>query len=136
MMKSLTCATAAAALALTSAPLAAQDRSERAEQAFAELVEGRTAGEPQSCISAFQSNRLRVEEYVGLVYERGDTIWVARARNPESLSTWDVPVIERYGSRLCNNDIIRTIDRNSGMFSGVVFLEEFVPYTRDDTAEG
>ncbi|WAT16923.1 hypothetical protein OZN62_08210 [Aurantiacibacter sp. MUD11] len=136
MTKSLATATAVVALALTAGPLAAQDRAERAEQAFAELVEGRTAGEPQRCISTFNSSRLRVEAYVGLVYERGDTIWVARARDPENLTVWDVPVIDRYGTQLCSNDVMRTIDRNSGMFSGVLSLEDFVPYTKDDSGEG
>ena len=131
MLKALSITAASLALAVSAAPLAAQDqtREERAEQAFQELVEGRTAGEPIRCISTFQSNRLRVEEYVGLVYERGDTIWVARARNPRSLDRWDVPVIERYGSRLCTNDVMRTIDRTSGMFSGALTLGDWVPYT-------
>ena len=111
-MKTFGISVAVAAMALA-APAHAQDREERAQTAFAELVEGRTAGEATNCITTFQTNRLRVEEHVGLVYERGDTIWVARARNPQNLSTWDVPVIERFGSRLCHNDVMRTIDRLS-----------------------
>lgn len=133
MLKTLAISTAVAALAMA-APASAQDREERAERAFAELVEGRVAGEARSCISTFQSNRLRVEEHVGLVYERGDTIWVARARNPERLDNWDVPIIERYSSQLCRSDVTRTIDRGSGMFSGVLFLEDWVPYTRSEAA--
>lgn len=134
MMKAFGISVAVAAMAMA-APAHAQDREERAQTAFAELVEGRTAGEATNCISTFQSNRLRVEEHVGLVYERGDTIWVARTTNPRSLDQWDVPVIERYGSQLCTHDVTRTIDRSSGMFSGVLFLEDFVPYTLDE-AEG
>jgi len=137
MLKTLTISAAAVAGIALAVPATAQDREERAEQAFQELIEGRTAGEPTNCINTFQSRRLRVEENVGLVYERGDTIWVARARNARSLDRWDVPVIERYGSRLCSNDVMRTIDRNSGMFSGVLMLDDFVPYTRaDDSADG
>ena len=134
MTKALGISAAVAAMALA-APATAQDRETRADTAFAELVEGRTAGEATKCISAFRSNGLRVEENVGLVYERGDTIWVARATNPRSLDYWDVPIIERFGSRICTNDVTRTIDRSSGMFSGVLFLDDFVPYTRDQ-AEG
>ncbi len=138
-MKAFGISVAVAAMAMAAPAHAqdrhAQDREERAQTAFAELVEGRTAGEATNCISTFQSNRLRVEEHVGLVYERGDTIWVARTTNPRSLDQWDVPVIERYGSQLCTHDVTRTIDRSSGMFSGVLFLEDFVPYTLDE-AEG
>jgi hypothetical protein len=133
MFKRLAIATTATLL--LAAPLAAQDttRAERAEAAFQELVEGRTAGEPQNCITTFMSNRLRVEEHVGLVYERGDTLWVARARNPQNLDHWDVPVIERHdASRLCTNDLIHTVDRSTGFFTGVLFLEDFVPYTEVD----
>ena len=135
MLKSLVISTAVAAMALT-APATAQDREDRADRAFAELVEGRVAGEPRNCISTFQSSRLRVEEHVGLVYDQGDTLWVARARDPERLDNWDVPIIERFGSQLCRTDVTRTIDRGSGVFSGVLFLEDWVPYTRADEAAG
>ena len=129
-MKTFAVAAAAAAACAFAVPAAAQDReySERADAAFAELVEDRVAGEPQACINTFNSNRLRVVERVGLVYERGDTLWVARARNADNLSVWDIPIIERYGSRLCRHDVTRTIDRSSGIFSGVLFLDDFVPY--------
>lgn len=122
---------AATALALA-VPAGAQDRDERAEAAFTELVEDRVAGEPRSCINTFNSNRLRVVEYVGLAYRDGDTLWVARASNPEDLGPWDVPIIERYGSQLCRHDLIRTIDRNSGFYTGNLFLGDFVPYTEVD----
>lgn len=132
MIKSLAI-TAAGLAMLATAPLSAQDRpsrAERAEAAFNELVEGRTAGEAQSCITTMDSNRLRVEENVGLVYERNGTLWVARARNPQNLGSWDVPIIERHsGSRLCTTDVTHTIDRSTGHFSGVLFLDPFVPYT-------
>ncbi|APE27234.1 hypothetical protein [Aurantiacibacter gangjinensis] len=139
MFKALASAAAAASLALgAGVALADEDeRAERAENAFAELVEGRTAGEPRTCIVTIGRNdRIRIEENVGVVYERGDTMWVARARNPENLSYWDVPIIERYGSsQLCRQDIMRTIDRSTGIFSGVIFLDDFVPYTRNDDAD-
>lgn len=132
MIKSLAYTAAGLAL-LATAPLAAQDRptrAERAEAAFAELVEGRVAGEAQNCINTLDSHRLRVEENVGLVYERGGTLWVARARNPEHLGAWDVPVIERFNSsRLCTTDVVRTVDRSSGHLTGALFLDDFVPYT-------
>lgn len=135
MFKSLAIVTAAGAALAFAAPLAAQDRAERAEAAFQQLVEGRTAGEPQNCINTFDSNRLRVEENVGLVYERGDTLWVARARHPQNLGAWDIPIIERHSSsRLCTNDVMRTVDRSTGHFTGALFLDDFVPYT--EASEG
>ena len=124
--------TAAATLAFAAPALAQSERQiERSERAFAELTEGwEVAGEPESCIATFDTNRLRVVENVGLAYRRGDTMWVARARNSHNLGPWDVPVIERFGSSLCRHDAMRTIDRSSGLFSGVLFLDDFVPYRR------
>ena len=133
-MKAILACTIAAAVAATSAPLAAETRAERGEARLAEMIEGRTAGESRSCVSAMNSNRIQVIENVGVVYEGGDTVWVARVSDPRQLDSFDVPIIERTGSQLCRTDVVRTVDRSSGMFTGVVFLGEFVPYTRD--AEG
>ena len=83
-----------------------------------------------SCINAMDSNRIRVIEHVGIVYEQGRTIYVARATHPRSLGPWDVPVINRFGSQLCKTDIVRTIDRSGGFVNGMVFLNDFVPYTK------
>lgn len=135
-MKTVLYATAAAALALTGTAASAETAQERGEARLARMIEGREAGEPQSCITTFRSNDLQVIEKVGIVYDAGKTIYVARATNPDSLGPWDVPVIKRWGSQLCRTDMIHTVDRSSGMFSGVVFLEDFVPYKRVDSGEG
>lgn len=137
LIQTLAASAAAATLAFGAAPIAAHEdeRDERAEAAFEELTEGRVAGEPRRCLRTFVDHRLRVEENVGLVYERGDTIWIARARHPNRLDAWDVPVIERYGSQLCRTDVMRTIDRSSGTFSGVLILDDFVPWTVEGEEE-
>jgi hypothetical protein len=115
-------------------PLSAESRAERNEARLAEMLEGRTAGEGQNCISAFNSNRIEVIENVGIVYDAGHIVWVARASRPNDLGAFDVPIVERRGSQLCKFDIIRTVDRSTGMHTGSVLLEDFVPYTR--AAEG
>ena len=123
---------AGAALALTGATAAPARTTlaEKGEARLTRMLEGRTAGEPVNCISALRSNRIQVIEHVGIVYDAGNTIYVARASDPKSLGPWDIPVIERFGSSLCSNDIMRTIDRTGGHFTGVLFLNDFVPYTR------
>ncbi|AKM11693.1 hypothetical protein AB433_09105 [Croceicoccus naphthovorans] len=100
--------------------------AERGEARLAEMLAGRTAGEPQSCISAFADNRLTVIDETAVVYNAGDTIYVARPDN--SLDTQDVLVIERTGGQLCKQDFVRTVDRTLGFTTGVVFLGDFVPY--------
>lgn len=119
-----------AALVLAATPASAQSAAERSDAKFAELTEGRTAGEPQNCISAMRSNDIRVVENVGISYEDGDTLWIARAKSPHSLGANDVPIIDRFGSQLCKQDVVRTVDRYSHFITGSVFLGDFVPYTK------
>jgi hypothetical protein len=130
-MKALATILAGAALALSGATAAsAQTLAEKGEARLAQMLEGRSAGEPVSCISAMRGNKLQVIEYVGLVYESGDTVYVARPSDPRSLGRNDVVIIDRFGSQLCKQDVVRTVDRHNGFMSGVVFLSDFVPYKR------
>ena len=131
MKKALTILTGAA-LALTGATgVNAETRAEKSEAQLARMLEGRTAGEPVQCISAYNGNRIRVMDHVGIVYDAGDTIYVARAVDPKMLDHWDIPVIERFGSQLCANDVMRTVDRTAGHMTGPLFLHDFVPYTKN-----
>ena len=132
-MKKVALILAGATLALTGAAAvtARTTPAERAEAQLARMIEGRTAGEPVKCINAFRSNDIRVIEHLGIVYDAGRTIYVARATHPHHLDHWDVPVIQRFGSQLCTHDIMRTVDRSSGHFTGPLFLDDFGPYTKN-----
>lgn len=132
-MKKIISAAAASALALTGTVAAAQTTAEKGEERLAKMLEGRVAGEPKQCIPALNSNRLQIIDETAVVYDGGSTIWVARPRDPDMLDKFDVVVIERTGSQLCANDVRRTVDRSTGIMSGVIFLDDFVPYTK---AEG
>ena len=129
-MKTLPLILAGAALAQTGATPALARSAEENEAKLARMLEGRTAGEPVSCISALRSSRIEVIEHVGIVYDAGNTIYVARPANPKSLSHNDIVVIDRYSGQLCNTDVIRTVDRYQGFTTGAVFLDNFVPYTK------
>lgn len=128
-MKTPTWFIAAAALALVAAAHSAGN-TESSESKLARMLAGRTAGEPVSCIPSFKGTKFEVLEGLAMVYKSGDTIYVARPTNPESLGRDDVLVIDRLGSQVCNTDIVRTVDRTGGYFTGVVFLGKFVPYTK------
>jgi hypothetical protein len=130
-MKTIASILTGAALALSAATGAsAETLAEKGEARLARMLEGRVAGEPVSCISAMRNNDIRIIEHVGLVYDAGTTIYVARPSDPKVFGPWDVPIIERFGSQLCKHDINRTIDRSDGFVSHVVFLGDFVPYTK------
>lgn len=131
-MKTIATILTATALALTGAAASAQTLAEKGEARLAKMIEGRTAGEPVSCISAPRSTQLEVIEHVGLVYDAGKTIYVARPQDPKVLGRNDAIIIERFGGQLCKQDVTRTFDRNLGFTTGVVFLSDFVPYTKRD----
>ena len=129
-MKTLATILAGAALAFAGSSATLAKSAEENEAKLARMLEGRTAGEPVSCISALNSNRIEVIEHVGIVYDAGNTIYVARPSDPRQLGRNDVVVIDRHSSQLCTTDVIRTIDRYQGFTTGAVFLDKFVPYTK------
>lgn len=104
---------------------------EKWEAKLTEMLVGfQPSGEKLGCITAFRSNRIRVIPYVGVVYDNGDTLYVARAVDPDMLRESSVPVFKRFSSQLCRTDVLRTFDRYNPSFTGVLFLEDFVRYTR------
>jgi hypothetical protein len=123
---------AAAVLALSGAAVHSADKTEKYEARLTQMLEGRTAGEPVTCIALMRSNELEVLEGVGLVYDAGDTLYVSRPTDPEALGRDDILIIDRYGSQLCHTDMVHTVDRNGGYFTGVVFLGKFVPWKKLD----
>jgi hypothetical protein len=123
----------AAALALAAGAAAnSANRQSENEARLAQMLEGRTAGEPVPCIPAYDASRLEVIEDVALVYKSGASLYVARPTNPEALGRDDVVVMNRFGSQLCHTDVIRTVDRASGFTTGVLFLGKWVPYSKQD----
>jgi hypothetical protein len=140
---------AAAALALASLPLtplvAGNDTAAppgdlgadvpapvtKGETQLAKLLEGRVAGEPLRCIRSMPSQRMQTISGTAYVYGRGNRIFVQRTRDPERINDRDALVTNRFSAtELCRFDILTTIDPVNGIFTGAVFFEDFVPYTR------
>lgn len=114
---------------------AAQARShESGQEQLDKLLQGRVAGTPVSCIPAFANDQVRIIDKTALVYGSGTTIYVNRPRDPSNLDDDDILVSRRHGSEICKLDMIRLHDRSTQSFSGIVNLENFVPYRRVDTA--
>ncbi|MXO59769.1 hypothetical protein GRI89_09480 [Altererythrobacter salegens] len=113
-------------------PAIAKDRTAKGEERLAKLIEGRTAGEPVSCINTYSTDNPEIIDRVAMVYKHGKTIYVARPVHPDQLDTSDILVMNRFSSsQICVQDRMHTVDRSSGMTTGVVFLTEFVPYTKE-----
>jgi len=140
-MKPIYTIAALAALTMLSAPGAAQKdtpaQPSKSEIKLAKLLEGRVAGEPQSCVRTMPSENINVIDGTALVVGRGKTIYVNVPRDPDSLDDDDILVIRRHnGSQLCRLDWIETRDRFGGFYSGNVMLGDFVPYTRAEKGSG
>lgn len=134
-MKPINTIAALAALTILSAPVAAQDdtaaQQSKGDIKLAKLLEGRVAGDPQSCVRTLPSENINVIDGTALVVGRGRTIYVNVPRHPNSLDEDDILLIRRHnGSQLCRLDWIETRDRIGGFYSGNVMLNDFVPYTR------
>jgi hypothetical protein len=121
---------ALAAGGLLAAP--ALDARERVsgEAKLAKLLDGRVAGEPESCIRTFPHTDLTVIDGTALVYKQGRTLWVNRTHEPRDIDDNDALVSRQFGAQLCRTDIVTTIDRNAGFYTGNIFLSDFVPYRR------
>ena len=101
------------------------------ELRLAKLLKGRVAGKPVACIRSLGNQRMQTIPGTAFVYGAGETIWVQRTANPEQIDDRDALVTNRFtGTQLCRFDVMTTIDRVNGFFTGAVFFEDFVPYTR------
>jgi len=132
-MRKLTTAIAccAAVVGLLTAPALSAKPRLTGEEKLAKLLEGRAAGEPQSCIFAPNTSQLTVIDRTALVYKSGGTIYVNRPANPKSLDAGDVLVIDRMSHQLCNTDMVNTRSQGSlSFYTGSVFLGQFVPYRK------
>lgn len=136
LIAGLSFVTAAPALAQDTAPdVESEVKAEemtKGEKRLAKMLEGRVAGEPQSCIRHSPTERSTTIDKTAYVYGRGNTIYVQRTSNPKRIDDRDALVTRRFGSalQLCRQDIARTVDPVTGIFSGAVFFEDFIPYTR------
>ena len=103
----------------------------KGEQRLAEMLEGRVAGEPVNCIRQLPSARMTTIDQTAYVYGSGKTIYVQRTKNPESIDGRDALVSRRFNAtQVCRMDPMTTVDPVLGFFTGAVFFEDFIPYTR------
>lgn len=130
---------ALAATTLLAGPAIAADDAapvmSKGEVKLAKLLEGRVAGEPQSCARTLPSGNINVIEGTALVVGRGRTIYVNVPHDPDSLDDDDILVIRKHNaSQLCRLDWVETRDQTGYFYSGNILLNDFVPYTRIEAA--
>ncbi len=125
-------ALATAAVGLLAAPAVQADEKPemtRGEIELAKMLDGRVAGEPERCIRTVSSRGFTKIDDTALVYKSGDTIWVNYTRTPQAIDDGDYLVIRKFSSTsLCRTDQITTYSRTGNFFSGIIFLDDFIPY--------
>ncbi|WP_033075106.1 hypothetical protein [Sphingopyxis sp. MWB1] len=127
-------ASALTALALVAVPGAAKEKLSPEAQ-LDKMLEGRVAGEPQSCIPLSATNSTIIDG-TALVYRVGNTLWVNRPRSgAETLDEDDILVTRTSGSQLCSLDSVQLYDRSGHMWRGFVSLDQFVPYRKAKSAQ-
>jgi hypothetical protein len=103
----------------------------KGEQRLAKLLDGRVAGTPVSCIRTNPRDPVRTIDGTAYVYGSGNTLYVQRTTDPEDIDETDTLIVNRFSAtQLCRLDQTTKIDRTTGIFSGAVFFEDFIPYTR------
>ena len=116
----------------TPAPL-----TEKQSAVLMKEIGGKVAGKPLTCISDFNTaNMIRVSDNILLYRVSGRLVYKNNLRSPcpGLARDSDIVVSEQFGSQKCRGDILRLVDRNSGMTGGVCSLGDFVPYRAEKTA--
>lgn len=141
MIASAALAAMLAPLLAFAAPAAAErqaDQSQRAAAApsksarkLAQLLEGREPGAPVACIPTGRNLVVTAIDGTAYVYGRGDTIYLQRTTDPARIDSTDMLSVRRLiDHQLCRSDRATSIAPFSGVVTGVVFFEDFIPYTR------
>ena len=111
--------------------------TEKQSAGWMKELTGKVAGQPVNCISDFNgANTIRVSDNILLYRVSGRLVYKNNLRSACSglARDDDIIVSEQFGSQKCRGDIIRLVDRTTGMTGGVCSLGEFVPYRSKKTA--
>lgn len=109
------------------------DASTKGQIKLEKMLKGRVAGDPQSCIPIRPTTDVTIIDGTAIVYKSGRTLYVNTTTEPGRIDDDDALVRRTsMGHRLCKTDIITTIDRQNGFYTGNVALVDFIPYRKAD----
>lgn len=104
----------------------------RAQREFQQLVAGRVAGPPLSCMPTFASRDMTVIDDGTIAFRTGGRVYVAHMQNgctnlrgPYSLVTRQVG-----SNSLCRGDIADVVDLRNRFTVGSCVFGDFTPYDR------
>ena len=107
--------------------------TEKQTALLAKELDGKTPGKAVSCISDFRgTNVIRVSDDILLYRVSGNLVYKNNLRStcPGLARDDDIIVSEQFSSQKCRGDLLRLVDRTSGIPGPVCSLGEFVPYRK------
>ena len=111
--------------------------TEKQSATLSKQLVGKVAGKPVNCISDMQATHLiRVSDDILLYRVSSRLVYENRLRYscPGLARDDDIIVSEQFGSQKCSGDLIRLVDRSSGIQGPACSLGDFVPYRKDKSA--
>jgi hypothetical protein len=111
--------------------------TEKQTALLAKELGGKVAGEPVRCISDFSTtNMIRVSDGILLYRSSGNLVYKnnLRSKCPGLARDSDIIVSEQFGGQKCRGDLLKLVDRTSGIPGPVCSLGDFVPYRKDKKA--
>lgn len=123
--------------ACTAVPPKAPMVDQKAQARLAQLIDGKVAGKPQSCLPTYSSNDMvTIDDYTIAFRDGANRVWINKpAGGCNLLSAGPYALVTRsFGSSgMCQGDIAQVVDTLSGSVVGSCVIGEFVPYTRPAT---
>jgi hypothetical protein len=106
---------------------------QKAQARLAQLLHGKVAGEPQSCLPSYSANDMVVIDDYTIGFREGTRrVWINKpAGGCNLLSAGPYALLTRNvaSSGTCRGDIAHVVDTMSGMTVGSCVFGDFVPYT-------
>jgi len=103
--------------------------NDRDAAAVDKALAGKVPGQPKSCLSRFEADRMSTHDGLLLFRVNRNLVYRNDANNCPNLREDDIIQTNLYGSsQLCRGDIFQIIDRTGGFTRGACALGDFVPY--------
>lgn len=107
-------------------------RSEAAQRELARYLDGKVAGQPQSCLPSFRSQDMVVIDERTILFRDGaNRVWRNEVVGPcNSLGRPGTAIVTRQvaSNSLCRGEIAQIIDTSGGFTVGSCSFGDFVPY--------
>ena len=103
----------------------------RAQARLAQLVDGKVAGAPESCLPSWRTHRMTVIDDSTIVFQTTPArVWVQRTQNPcNLLSAGPYALVTRNTmGQLCRGDIAQVADTMNNTTVGSCVMGDFIPY--------